>query len=129
MNHATICIIKNQLKHPFSQSYKSIQHISTHISSSSLIYNYYVVISQDSTNKQKDAPSLCDKVFRSKNRSWTCANRECVGLAGLSSHPQAYGFHHPWITLGASPPIPVKNFKTPFLPFSFLWGALVVINK
>ena len=85
--------------------------------------NDSVVVSQNKnqtkTNKQKDAPSLCDKVFRSKNRSWTCANRECVGPAGLSSHPQAYGLHHPWIALGASPPIPVKNFKTPFLPFLF----------
>ena len=80
-------------------------------------------------NKQKDAPSLCDKVFRSKNRSWTCANRECVGPAGLSSHPQAYGLHHPWIALGASPPIPVKKLQNTVSPISFLWGALIVINK
>ena len=80
-------------------------------------------------NKQKDDPSLCDKVFRSKNRSWTCANRECVGPAGLSSHPQAYGLHHPWIALGASPPIPVKKLQNTVSPISFLWGALIVINK
>ena len=44
--------------------------------------NDSVVVSQNKNqtkNKQKDAPSLCDKVFRSKNRSWTCANRECAG--------------------------------------------------
>ena len=29
-----------------------------------------------------------------------CANRECVGPVELSSHPQAYGLHHPWIALG-----------------------------
>ena len=54
--------------------------------------NDNVVVSQkqkSKQNKQKDAPSLCDKVFRSKNRSQTCGNRECVGTVGLSSHPQA----------------------------------------
>ncbi len=129
MNHATICIIKNQLKHPFSHHDNSIQHISNQIFRNFPIYNYYVVVSQDSTNKQKDAPSLCDKVFRSKNRSWTCANRECVGPAGLSSHPQAYGLHHPWIALGASSPIPVKKLQNTVSPISFLWGAIIVINK
>ena len=61
--------------------------------------NDSVVVSQNKSNqnKQKDAPSLYDKVFRSKNRSYTCANRECVGPVGLSSHPQSYGIHHPWI--------------------------------
>ena len=84
-----------------------------------------VVVSQDSNKKQKnDAPSLCDKVFRSKNRSWTCANRECVGPAGLSSHPQAYGLHHPWIALGASPLIPVKKLQNTVSPISFLWGDI-----
>ena len=78
-----------------------------------------VVVSQDSKKNKNDAPSLCDKVFRSKNRSWMCANRECIGPAGLSSHPQVYGLHHPWIALGASPSIPVKKFKTPFLPSLF----------
>ena len=76
--------------------------------------NDSVVVSQNNNqtkNKQKDAPSLCDKVFRSKNRSQTCANRECVGPVGLSSHPQAYGLHHPWIALGASPPIPLKKLQ------------------
>ena len=93
--------------------------------------NDSVVVSQNKSNqnKTKDAPNLCDKVFRSKNRSWTCANRECVGPAGLSSHPQAYGLHHPWIALGASPPIPVKKLQSTISPISFLWGALIVINK
>ena len=93
--------------------------------------NDSVVVSQSKSNqnKTKDAPSLCDKVFRSKNRSWTCANRECVGPAGLSSHPQAYGLHHLWIALGASPPIPVKKLQNTVSPISFLWGALIVINK
>ena len=94
--------------------------------------NDSVVVSQNKNqtkNKQKDASSLCDKVFRSKNRSWTCANRECVGPAGLSSHPQAYGLHHPWIALGASPLIPVKKLQNTVSPISFLWGALIVINK
>ena len=94
--------------------------------------NDSVVVSRNNNqtkNKQKDAPSLCDKVFRSKNRSWTCANRECVGPVGLSSHPQAYGLHHPWIALGASPPIPVKKLQNTVSPISFLWGALIVINK
>ena len=93
--------------------------------------NDSVVVSQNKSNqnKTKDAPSLCDKVLRSKNRSWTCANRECVGPVGLYSHPQSYGLHHPWITLGASPPIPVKKLQNTVSPISFLWGALVVINK
>ena len=88
-----------------------------------------VVVSQDSNKNKNDAPNLCDKVFRSKNRSWTCANRECVGPTGLSSHPQAYGIHHTWIALGASPPITVKKHQNTVSPISFLWGALIVINK
>ena len=83
-----------------------------------------VVVSQNKNQTKNDAPSLCDKVFRSKNRSWTCANRECVGPAGLSSHPQAYGFHHPWIALGASPLIPVKKLQNTVSPISFLWGDI-----
>ena len=39
------------------------------------------------------------------------------------SHPQAYGFHHPWIALGASPPISVKKLQNTVSPISFLWGA------
>ena len=37
MNHATICIFLNQLKHPFPNLFNSIQLNSTQISSSSLI--------------------------------------------------------------------------------------------
>ena len=81
-------------------------------------------LKESNQNKTKDAPSLCDKVFRSKNRSWTCANRECVGPVGLYSHPQAYGFHHPWIALGASPLIPVKKLQNTVSPISFLWGDI-----
>ena len=72
MNHATICVIKNQLRHPFSQYNKSKQDISTHISVAFSYINDSVVVSQNKNqgkNKQKDAPSLCDKVFQMKNRS------------------------------------------------------------
>ena len=50
--------------------------------------NDSVVVSQinnQSKNKQKDAPSLCEKVFQMKNRSYTCANREYVGSVGMFS--------------------------------------------
>ena len=43
---------------------------------------------------------------------------------GLSSHPQAYGFHHRWIALGASPLIPVKKLQNTVSPISFLWGDI-----
>ena len=43
---------------------------------------------------------------------------------GCSPHPQAYGFHHPWITHGASPPIPVKKLQNTISPISFLWGDI-----
>ena len=51
-----------------------------------------------------------------------CANRECVGPVGLSSHPQAYGIRHTWIALGSSPLIPVKIRQNTVSPISFLWG-------
>ena len=89
--------------------------------------NDNVVVSQNNKqtkNKRKDAPSLCDKMFRSKNRSQMCANQECVCLVGLSSHPQAYGLHHPWITLGASPPIPVKKLQNTGSPIFFSVGCI-----
>ena len=73
--------------------------------------NDNVVVSQKQKQikQTKIHSKFMDNVFLSKNRGGTCANRECVGPMGLSSHPQAYGFHHPWIALGASPPIPVKK--------------------
>ena len=40
------------------------------------------------------------------------------------SHPQAYGFHHPWIIHGASPPIPVKKHQNTISSISFLWGDI-----
>ena len=43
---------------------------------------------------------------------------------GCSTHHQAYGFHHPWITHGASPPIPVKKLQNTVSPISFLWGDI-----
>ena len=46
------------------------------------------------------------------------------GPLGLSSHPQAYGLHHPWIALGASPLILVKKLQNTVSPISFLWGDI-----
>jgi len=43
---------------------------------------------------------------------------------GLSSHPQAYGLHHPWIALGAAPLIPVKKVQNTVSPISFPWGDI-----
>ena len=66
MNHATICVIKNQLRHPFSQYNKSMQDISTHTSIRFIIYiNDSGDLKTKIKPKQKqikDAPSLCDKV-------------------------------------------------------------------
>ena len=43
---------------------------------------------------------------------------------GCSPNPQAYGFHYPWITHDASPPIPVKKLQNTVSPISFLWGDI-----
>ena len=43
---------------------------------------------------------------------------------GLSSHPQDYVFHHPWIALGAYPLIAVKKLQNTVSPISFLWGDI-----
>ena len=40
------------------------------------------------------------------------------------SHPQAYGFHYPWIALDASPLIPVKKLQNTVSPISYLWGDI-----
>ena len=47
---------------------------------------------------------------------------ESVLVQWGGSNPQAYGFHHPWITHDASPPIPVKKLQNTISPISFLWG-------
>ena len=67
MNHATIFILLNKLKHPFPNLFNSIQLNSTEISSSSLIYNDIGGLKTNKKSNQnkkqiKDAPSLCDKV-------------------------------------------------------------------
>ena len=64
-------------------------------------------IKNKSKNKQKDAPSLCDKVFQMKTEVRRVQTESTLVQWGCSPHPQAYGFHHPWITHGAcSAPTP-----------------------
>lgn len=53
-----------------------------------------------------------------------CKPGVCKFQWGCSPHPQAYGFHHTWITHGASPPIPVKKLQNTVSPISFLWGDI-----
>ena len=72
-----------------------------------------VVVSQNknqSKNKQKTL-----KVYAIKcNDRKTEVRRvqtESVLIQWGCSHPQANGFHHPWITHGVSPPIPVKKLQ------------------
>ena len=86
--------------------------------------NGNVAVSQKKLKQTKRRSKFIDKVFQSKNRSGTCANQECVGPMGLSSHTQDYGFHHAWIALGAYPPIPVKKLQNTVSPISFLWGDI-----
>ena len=38
--------------------------------------------------------------------------------------PKLYGLHHPWISLGASPLIPVKKLQKTVSPISFPWGDI-----
>ena len=128
MNHATICVIKNQIRHPFSQYNKSMQDIPTYISSSFLIYKIIVVVSKQKSNqnknKQKDAPSLCDKVFQMKNRSYTCANQEYVGSLGMFSTSTSLWFspsmYNSW-RISSNPC--EKTSKHCFYHF-FLWGDI-----
>ena len=129
INHATICVIKNQLRHPFSQFHKSMQDISTHNSSSMSIYKRQCGgLTNQSKTKQKTLQVYAIKCIDRKTEVRR-VQTESVQVQWGCSHPQAYGFHHPWITHGASLPIPVKNFKTPFLPFLFCGVTLVVIAK
>ena len=84
--------------------------------------NDSVVVSQNknqSKNKQKDAPSLCDKVFQMKTEVRRVQTESILVKWGCSPHPQVYGFHHTWITHGASPPIPVKKLQNTISPISF----------
>ena len=46
-------------------------------------------------NKQKYAPSLCDKVFQIKTEVRRVQTESMLVQWGCSLHPQAYGFHHP----------------------------------
>ena len=50
--------------------------------------------------------------------------KSLVGPVGSFGHPQAYGLHHSWIALGASPLIPVKKLQNTVSPISFLWGDI-----
>ena len=58
MNHATICVIKNQLRHPFSQYNKKMKDISTDIS---VAYSYIkdsVVVSQNKNQSKTNNKTL-----------------------------------------------------------------------
>ena len=52
-----------------------------------------------------------------------CKPRVCRSN-GVFFISQAYGFYHPWIALGASPPILVKILQNTVSPISFLWGDI-----
>ena len=73
MNHATICVIKKiNLDIPFPNTIKACKIFQPIFPIAFSYINDSVVVSQNknqSKNKQKDAPSLCDKVFQMKNRS------------------------------------------------------------
>jgi hypothetical protein len=58
-----------------------------------------------------------------KSESRRVQTVKMIGSVGCLGHPQAYGFHYPWIALGASPLILVKK-NTKFSPISFLWGDI-----
>ena len=63
MDHATICVIKNQLRHPFPNTIKACNKFQPIFPVSFSYIKDSVVVSQNKNkNKQKDAPSLCDKV-------------------------------------------------------------------
>ena len=55
---------------------------------------------------------------------WMHQQTESVLVQWGCSHPQDYGFHHPWITHGASPSIPMKKLQNTISPISFLWGDI-----
>ena len=67
-------------------------------------------------------------VSNEKQKLDVCKPRVLVQW-GCSPHPQAYVFHHPWITHGASPPIPVKKLQNTVSPIFFYGVILVVIDK
>ena len=97
MNHATICIFLNQLKHPFPNLFNSIQLNSTQISSSSPMYSDSGGLKtnkKSNRNKKqiRDAPSLCDKVHLSKKQKLdVCKPRVCWS-SGVVFTSQCLGY-------------------------------------
>ena len=68
-----------------------------------------------------------------KTKSEGLQPESCIGPVGCFGKPQAYGFHHPWMT-----PCLLflhslwKNFNTKLSPISFLWGdisGIKIISK
>ena len=131
MNHATICVIKNQLRHPFSQYNKRMQDISTKFPVAFSYIKDSVVVSQNKNQSKTNKKTLQVYAIKCIDRKTEVrrVKTESVLVQWGCSHPQAYGFHHPWIALGASPPIPVKKLQNTISPISFLWGDISEINK
>jgi hypothetical protein len=61
-----------------------------------------------------------------KTKSRRVQTVRMIGSVGCLRHPQAYGFHHPWIALGASPLIPVKKLQ--HKTFSHLFSGVTLVG-
>ena len=82
-----------------------------------------VVVSQNKNQSKTNKKTLQVYAIKCIDRKTEVrrVQTESVLVQWVCSHPQAYGFHHPWITHGASPPIPVK--KTSKHNFSHLFSV------
>ena len=85
-----------------------------------------VVVSQNKNQSKTNKKTLQVYAIKCIDRKTEVrrVQTESVLVQWGCSHPQAYGFHHPWITHGASPPIPVKKLQNTISPISFLWGDI-----
>ena len=93
-----------------------------------LAYSYIkdsVVVSQNKNQNKTNKKTLQVYAIKCNDRKTEVRRVQTESMLvqwGCSPHPQAYGFHHPGITHGASPPIPVKKLQNTVPPISFLWG-------
>ena len=94
MNHATICVIKNQLRHPFSQYNKSMQDISTHIPVAFSYINDSVVVSQNKNQSKTNKKTLQVYGIKciDKKTGVRRVQTESVLVKWGCSHPQAMVF-------------------------------------
>ena len=98
MNHATICVIKNQLSIPFPNTIKACKIFQPIFPVAFSYIKYSVVVSQNKNQSKPNKKTLqvyAVKCIDRKTEVRRVQTKSILVQWGCSPYSQAYGSHHP----------------------------------